>query len=107
MSDELTPDELLDQVGAAVQARDTSLFDTGLGTHGLDALPAGPAAVDAIERALVDAGGRRALGRLLAADASGELDDLIPAADRLGINKARIARLSIMTRPAVYAVLGD
>ena len=59
-----------------------------------------------IEVGLIEAGTRRALAQLLAADAMIDIADWIRVADDAGMPRKRIAQLAGVSRPTVYAVLG-
>lgn len=59
-----------------------------------------------IEVGLIEAGTRRALALLLAANAMIDIADWIRVADEAGMPRKRIAQLAGVSRPTVYAVIG-
>ncbi len=90
-------DELLAELHAAVARHDVGLFEAGTSpVH--EAL----GTIDGIEQALVSAGARRALARLLASDAMADVATWMRAADAAGVDRKRIARLAACSRQTVY-----
>ncbi len=65
-----------------------------------------PADRENIEVGLIEAGTRRALAQLLAADAMIDITDWIRVADEAGMPRKRIADLAGVSRPTVYEIIG-
>ena len=101
-------DRLLQQLSVEIDERNLEILDGGSNPIGrVEKLAPNAATTEDIELALVENGARRTLARLIAADASADLEDWVRAADRNGVSRSRIARLAGLSRPAVYTIVGE
>lgn len=94
-------DELLVELHEAVARHDVEIFGVGSSPEHKSL-----ATIEDIEAGLIESGARRALGRLLAADAMIDVAAWMRAADEAGIDRKRIARLAACSRQTVYDNLG-
>ena len=102
MTQEQVIDELQAQLEAAVETRDTSIFEPGSSPEH----KARPLHPDSIRAGLLEAGARRQLAQRLEADATVDLIAWVRAAHEAGWEIKRIAEHAGVTRATIYAWLG-
>jgi len=103
MTDQQTTDELRRELDAAIDARDTSIFEQGSSPEH----KARPLHPDSIRAGLLEAGARRRLAQRLEADATIDLAAWVRAAHEAGWEIKQTAELAGVTRATVYAWLGS